>query len=90
MRTQRRPRGVRVSSGAHGRGGERGDPVLVPQRVQDGRVERRLEVRDVERVVLVRVRAKVLGLLERHLGLGLGLELGLGLRLGLGLGLGLG
>ena len=47
------------------RGGQRADPVLIPQAVEQLRIERGLEVRDVERVVTLRMCTKVFGLVER-------------------------
>jgi inosine/xanthosine triphosphate pyrophosphatase family protein len=57
-------RGVKVERtyGKKRRGGEGVDPVLVPQEVEQLRVERRLEVRDLERVVLFTVHTKIFDL----------------------------
>eukprot|EP00962_Isochrysis_galbana_P008433 scaffold2325_cov105-Isochrysis_galbana.AAC.2 len=49
-----------------GRRRQRVDPVLVPERVEQGRVRGGFKVGDVQLVVAVLVRAKVLNLGERH------------------------
>jgi hypothetical protein len=52
----------RRAYGKERRGGEGVDPVLVPQEVEQLRVERRLEVGDLERVVLFTVHTEILDL----------------------------